>query len=292
MYNDKKARKGGGGMDGREEIVTQYVDGVPCRLLREEDFSWLKAYGKALKIGDGRPSGVLWFFMEGQYGRLIVKYAGAWTAAGGARPHEAVMRLKDAAEYYAAGHPALLPLLAHGAAGAGSAAVFPWTETPPLSECLTQARWLPLDTLLRMLDGVFELHAWLSDNGMVSAGVSDRNVLMDMKNGRAVVWDIDQYRRKPAKNDRGRMYGDSRFLSPEEYEKDQPLTESTTVYHLGALVFMLLGNGEDRERESWIGPGSLYPVAERACREKRGERPPSVRAFLDGWREAVGRLYQ
>ena len=41
-----------------------------------------------------------------------------------------------------------------------------------------------------------------------------------------------------------------------------------------------------------IGPGSLYPVVERACREKRGERPPSVRAFLDSWREAVGRIFQ
>ena len=279
-------------MDGREEIVIQYVDGVPCRLLREEDFSWLRAYGKVLKIGDGRPSGVLWFFMEGSYGRLIVKYAGAWTAVGGARPYESVLRLRDAAAYYEKGHPALLPLLAHGAAGAGYAAVFPWRELPLLSQCRDQARRLPLDKQLRMLDGVFDLHACLAENGLVSAGVSDENLLIDPETGKAVVWDIDSYRRKPAVNDRGRMYGDSRFLSPEEYEKDQPLTESTMVYHLGAIAFALLGNEGKRDRESWIGPGSLYPMAERACREKRGERPPSVRAFLDGWREAVGRLFR
>ena len=279
-------------MEEREGTVTQWVDGVPCRLIREEDFSWLAGYGRVLALRDDRPSGMLWFFMEGDYGRLIVKYAGAWTAVGGARPYESVLRLRDAAAYYEKGHPALLPLLAHGAAGAGYAAVFPWTELRTLAQCRDQARRLPLDRQLRMLDGIFDLHAWLSENGMVSAGVSDENLLIDPEKGKAVAWDIDAYRRKPAVNDRGRMYGDSRFLSPEEYEKDQPLTESTMVYHLGAILFALLGNEGKRDRESWIGPGSLYPMAERACREKRGERPPSVRAFLDGWREAVGRLFR
>ena len=268
------------------------LDGIPFMLGEPADLGFLRAYGRCFRIWDRGLSGNICFGMEGPYGKLFVKYAGAWTAVGGARPYESVLRLRDAAAYYEKGHPALLPLLAHGAAGAGYAAVFPWRELPPLSQCRDQARRLPLDKQLRMLDGVFDLHACLAENGLVSAGVSDENLLIDPETGKAVVWDIDSYRRKPAVNDRGRMYGDSRFLSPEEYEKDQPLTESTMVYHLGAIAFALLGNEGKRDRESWIGPGSLYPMAERACREKRGERPPSVRAFLDGWREAVGRLFR
>ena len=275
-----------------EEYLIQELDGVPCRLRQREDLSFLRRYGAVRRVWDQEFSGMLWFGMEGPYGRLLVKYAGAWTVQGALRPAEAMAALKNLTALYGMGHPALLPLLTHGEAGAGYAAVFPWPDAPTLAESRDQARRLRLERQLKMLDGVFDLHAKLAENGCVSVRFSDAGIVMDYGRDQAVLWDIDLYRRKPAFNDRGRMWGTARFLSPEEYALGAPLDESTVVYHLGALTFELLGDNMDRSRSAWRGPAGLYAAAERACREKKEERYPSVRAFLDAWREAVGRLYR
>lgn len=266
------------------------VDGVPYRALAETDLAWLKTYGRVFAVWDELPSGNLCFGVEGAFGRLFVKYAGARTLYSRGAPEDAALLLRNAMPLYDLTHPALTRLLAHGPAGEGYAAVYVWRDAPALSDPAIQAlaRRLPPRRSLKMLDMVFDLHACLAGEGLTAVEFWDGNVLMDFVRDEAVVCDIDLYRQKPAFNDRGRMWGSGRFMAPEEYCLGAPLDECTNVYNMGALAFAFFGDGEDRSEKAWFGPAPLFPVARRAVQEDRKKRYPSLRAFLDAWREAVG----
>ena len=171
---------------------------------------------------DQQYSGNLCFGVDGPYGKLFIKYAGAQTMNYRGKSAEAMERLKNAMPFYARSHPALIPLLAHGQAGEGYAAIFAWRDASPLRpQPYTPAtreavRRLPLHRSLKMLDMVFDLHTQLAADSIVAVSFHDENVLIDFERDEAVICDIDLYRRKPAVNDRGRMRGTSRFMSPEE----------------------------------------------------------------------------
>ena len=139
-----------------------------------------------------------------------------------------------------------------------------------------------------MLDMVFDLHLMLASEGLIAGNFSDCSLLIDFERDEAIVWDIDQYRKKPAANDKGRLRGSSRFMAPEEYTLGAALDESTTVYNMGALAFSFFSDEEDRSPDAWRGPQALYPVAKRAVSESKADRFPSLRAFLTAWRQAVG----
>ena len=270
------------------------MDGVPFRLLQETDLRWLRGYGTVFRVMDMLPSGNLCFGVQGPYGRLFIKYAGARTVRYGGRPQDAVEWLKHSARLYARHtHPRLVPLLAHGPAGDGYATVFPWQDAqplrpdPPSDQTRLRLRRLPLADRLSMLDGVFDLQALLAGEGLIAVDFTDEHVLIDLEQKRALVCDIDLYKEKPAFNTRGRMPGSPRFLAPEEYVMGDTLGEDTTVYKLGALAFEFFGDNADRSRDAWKGPAALYPVAERATRDSRKQRYAAVREFLTAWRDGV-----
>ena len=271
------------------------VDGVPYRLMEEADLSWLSAYGRVFWVNDQLFSGNLYFGVDGPYGKLLIKYAGARTVNYRGRPSDAVKCLSGAMPLYERKHPALIRLLASGQAGDGYAAIFAWRDAAPLRSLPSQpsardqVRRLPLHRSLRMLDMVFDLHAALALDGIVAVNFSDESVWIDLGNSEALVTDIDLYRRKPAVNDRGRMWGSSRFMAPEEYVLGASLDESTTLYNMAALAFAFFGDNANRSRESWVGPSPLFEVATIATKESKADRYPSMRSFLDAWRGAVGR---
>lgn len=271
------------------------VDGVPFQAMQEVDLSWLRAYGRVFRVFDQGFSGNLCFGVDGPYGRLFIKFAGAQTVNYRGKPSDAVLCLKNAMPLYDRAHPALVRLLAHGQAGDGYAAVFAWRDALPLKaapglpSARDAVRRLPLHRSLRMLDMVFDLHAEMARDGIVAVDFYDGNVLIDLGSNEALVCDIDLYRHKPAVNDRGRMWGSSRFMAPEEYEKGAALDETTTLYNMAALAFAFFGDNADRRREAWIGPSQLFEVAKTATSESKSDRYPSMRSFLDAWRDAVGR---
>ncbi len=277
-----------------ESIGNEYtIDGVPYMALEEPDLSWLRPYGTVFQTIDRQYSGNLCFGVEGRFGRLFIKYAGAKTVYYRGKPQYAVSALKDAMPLYDREHPALTKLLAHGPAGDGYAAIFSWRDALPLHaahgpSAMNRVRRLPLEKSLRMLDMVFDLHADLALDGIVAAGFSDDHVLIDFDREEALVCDIDHYRFKPAYNDRGRAGSSSRFMSPEEYEKGAVLDETTTAYAMAALAFAIFSARGNRSRDAWTAPGPLWEVAHRAIAEDKADRYPSMRAFLDAWREAVG----
>ena len=282
------------GMDGGG-AQTFFLDGVPFRALHEPDLDWLRGYGRVLAAWDRQLPGLLCFGVEGPYGRLLIKYAGAWTEDGRVKPADAVYALEGAMRLYRMEHPCLLKPLAHGPAGGGYAAVFPWPDAPLLRAApadpavRSRMRHLALERSLKMLDGIFDLHVLLSEEeGLVASDFHDGHLLIDFDRDRLLLWHLDGYLRKPAVNRKGRLAGSSRFMAPEEYALDAALDETTTVYNLGALAFEFYGDNGDRSADGWIGPEGLYQVARRATMEKNARRYPSVRAFQAAWRQAVG----
>lgn len=278
-----------------ENIGNEYqIDGVPYLALEEPDLRWLRPYGTVFRVMDRQYSGSLCFGVEGRFGRLFVKYAGAKTVNYRGKPQNAVAALKEAMPLYDREHPALTKLLAHGPAGDGYAAIFAWRDALPLSaahgpNAMSRMRRLPLEQSLRMLDSVFDLHLSLAEDGIVAVGFSDAHVLIDFDRGEAIVCDIDRYRFKPVYSELGRALGSSRFLAPEEYRLGAVLDETTTVYGMAALAFAVYSVRGNRSRQAWIAPGRLWEVARKAVSEDKADRHPSMRAFLDAWREAVGR---
>lgn len=269
------------------------IDGIAYQARAEADLAWLAPYGRVFYVFDQQTSGNLCFGVQGRYGKLFIKYAGARSVNYAGRPEDAIITLQNAAPLYQMlSHPALIPLLAHGPAGEGYAAIFAWRDapvlcpTPPDFAIRDRVRRLQVARSLKMLDMVYDLHAELSALGLVSVDFWDGNLLIDFERDEAIVCDIDLYRRRPAFNDRGRMKGSSRFLSPEEYTLGAPLDESTMVYAMGALAFEFYGD-QERTEEGWFGPRALYAVAKRAVNESREQRYPSMRAFLSAWREGV-----
>lgn len=281
----------------RNESIKIELDGIAFSLREEADFSWLRGYGKVFWVQDQLTSGNLCFGVEGPYGKLFIKYAGAQPVNYAGRPEDAVYILQNAIPIYQeCVHGALNELRAHGRIGQGYAAIFTWQEGKPLrpipsedDQTLQRVRRLQVGRSLRMLDGIFDFHALAASAGYIDADPSETNLLIDFDRDAAVVCDIDLYRKKPAFNDRGRMPGSSLLMAPEEYTLGAPLDESTSVYHLGALAFTFYGDNTDRTRSCWHGPAALFDVAEKATRDKREERYPSVRSFVKNWREAVGK---
>lgn len=277
-----------------DEERTLQVDGIPFQARGEVALDWLAPYGRVFYVFDQLTSGNLCFGVDGPYGKLFIKYAGAKPLNFSGRPEDAAATLQNAMPLYQHAHPALTRLLAHGHTGQGYAAVFAWRDAPALrpfppdGAIRTRVRGLQLQRSLKMLDMVFDLHAQLAADGYVAVDFQDENLLIDFDRDEAIVCDLDLYRRKPAFNDRGRMQGSSLFMAPEEYQQGARLTESTTVYNMGALAFVFYGDCQSRSRESWFGPAALYPVAHRATMEQPFQRFPTMKAFLDAWREAVG----
>jgi len=278
----------------RNQKITLQMDGVAFELRKETDFSWIRPYGKVFYVYDRLTTGNLCFGVEGKYGKLFIKFAGARTVNYAGRPEDAIFTLQKAMQIYSIQHPALTRLLAHGPAGSGYAAIYAWQDapvlwpSPPDPKILERVRRLQLGRSLKMLDGVFDLHAHLAEEGYIAVDFSDENLLVHFERDEMIVCDIDLYRKKPAVNDRGRMQGSSRFLAPEEYALGAVLDESTTVYAMGMLAFEIFGDQQERTRKCWTGPAALFDVAEKATREKREERYPSMRAFLNAWRRALG----
>lgn len=279
----------------RSEFLQCAVNGIPFHARQVPDLSWIHTYGNVFSVLDQQYSGNLCFGVNGPYGKLFIKYAGAQTINYRGKPADAIERLQNAMPFYDRSHPALITLLAHGQAGEGYAAIFAWRDASPLRSqpydpaILEAVRRLPLHRSLKMLDMVFDLHTQLAADSIVGVGFHDENVLIDFEQDEAVVCDIDPYRRKPAVNDRGRMRGSSRFMSPEEYQLNAMLDETTTEYNMAALAYEFYGSNEDRSRKKWMAPYPLWEVVHKATQESKADRYPSMRSFLDAWREAVGR---
>ncbi len=284
-------------------VTVPLPGGRTAQLREEHDFAFLGGIGTVFQVFDRNDSGNISFGLESPDGRRwFVKYAGARTLRFDGDPQEAVDALRTASQVYDdLRHPALVRLVRHETVGRGYLAVFEWTP----GECLhaywdfdripkythpdsPTVRFRALDPARKnaALDTVFEFHRHVAAAGYVAVDFYDGSVLYDFDTGRTTLCDIDYYRKAPAVNDRGRMPGSSRFLSPEETTLGAALDEITNVYAMGAFAFEAYGDNHDRSLETWIGPAAAYRVAARAVASRREDRYPSIGAFMRDWSAA------
>jgi serine/threonine protein kinase len=72
------------------------------------------------------------------------------------------------------------------------------------------------------------------------------SILYDFNMSTTKICDIDFYNQKPYINTMGRLWGSSRFMSPEEFELGAQIDSRTNVFNMGATAFVLLGGEKDR----------------------------------------------
>jgi serine/threonine-protein kinase len=110
--------------------------------------------------------------------------------------------------------------------------------------------------------------------------------MYDFNTDKTVVCDIEFYTKTPYTNGMGRMWGSSRFMSPEEFELGAVIDEITNVYTMGATAFAFFGNERDRCLEQWVLSKDMYEVAKRAVSDERNQRQQSIEGLINEWRAA------
>ena len=146
-------------------------------------------------------------------------------------------------------------------------------------------RRLPSHEIIRTLDLVYELHHQLAQLGWVAVDFYDGCLIYDFDRQELHVVDLDHYCETPFINEMGRMFGSSRFMAPEEFERGARIDECTTVFTMGRTAAVLLSDGT-LERSSFRGSDALYDVVRHACCDDRGKRYDSVATFFAAWKDA------
>ncbi len=90
------------------------------------------------------------------------------------------------------------------------------------------------------------------------------------------------YRDSPFVNEMGRMFGSSRYMAPEEFERGAAIDERTNVFTMGRTAANLLSDGT-LDRSDFRGSDERYEVVRKACSGERRKRYASVGDFYAAW---------
>ena len=272
-------------------MIVQDLDGLPVRLREPHDLTFLSCWGRVFRVYDQQDSGNLCLGVEGPKGRVFVKYAGAPTIRYEGTLADAVAQARRAVEVYRAlAHPTLTRLREASDVGQGHAMVFDWTDAVPLGRQYEQSHRLASLSRSQRIDAVqqiYDFHVHAAALGWVGVDFYDGSILLDPATGQVTLCDLDFYERAPVTNQMGRMWGSTRFMSPEEYQLGAVIDEVTNVFALGAVAHTLLGNDASKAREAWLGSERHFQVAARALRPLREDRWGSVAELAAAWRDSV-----
>jgi serine/threonine protein kinase len=144
---------------------------------------------------------------------------------------------------------------------------------------------LPVDHILDVLDGIYDLHNRLAQLGWIAVDFYDGCLIYDFEHYKPSLVDLDMYRQGFFRNEMGRMFGSSRFMSPEEFELNALIDQRSNVYTMGRTALVLLSDGT-LDRASFRGSDQLYAVVQRACAESPLNRYQSLTDFHLAWRAA------
>ncbi len=231
--------------------------------------------------------------------RYFVKTAGLPDDPRPALDHGGrVALLRDAAQLSATVSHSLLPgLLGVIESPDGPMLVYPWLDGELLGasramrddprSAFQRFRHLPEPTVRSCLDAVFDLHVHLSAAGWVASDFYDGSLLYDFNAGRLWAIDLDLYYDGPFVNEMGRMFGSTRFMAPEEFERGARIDEQTMVFVMGRTALVFLSDGT-LDPDAFRGPRALLDVVVLACQPDRARRFASMAAFHRAWRAATG----
>ncbi|MCP1135118.1 serine/threonine protein kinase [Paenibacillus polysaccharolyticus] len=286
--------------------VVHEIDGVSFMLKEKHAFDWLTPLGTVFCVFDQQDSGNISFGLVQEDGqKQFVKYAGARTVQANdmADPEEAIRHLQSSVLIYEdLAHDSLIRLIDHFVTDNGYACVFDWVE----GECLhshwsfpppakyedprspyVQFRQLPVQRRIQAMERILDFHIEAERKGYVAVDFYDGSLIYDFAAEEIHICDIDLYRAGAFTNTMGRMWGSSRFMSPEEFELGASIDAVTNVFNMGAMAFALLGGELDRSQERWDAGEALYEVALRAVNPDRFQRFTSVADLGLAWKEVM-----
>jgi serine/threonine-protein kinase len=272
-----------------KDFYIQYIDGVPLKLKKPFDLSFMRKYGKVFKVFDEQDSGNLCFGTEKDGKRYFVKFAGAPTARYDGNISDAIQRLKPITPIYRdLEHPHLIRFISAEEIGGGYAAVFEWTDAVGIGRMYPQNHKrftaLPLETKMKMFADILAFHYHVTQRGYVAIDFYDETIMYDFDTGKTVICDVDFYQKSPYYGDMG-IWGSSKFVSPEECVVGERMDEITTVYTMGATAFALFSEF-NRSRETWKLGDKSYEVVKKATSDNRAERQQTIRQFIEDWEAA------
>lgn len=286
-----------------DELYVLNIDKVKFQLKDKHNFEWLKEFGEVFTVFAEQDSGNICFGIEKEGKKKFIKYAGAKTKEYSGKPEDAIERLKNSIPIYEdLQHKYLVNLLDHFEVEKGYALVFDWFD----GECL-HSHWsfppphkythpdspffrfkqLPLEKRLDSFKCILEFHVNMEKTNYVAVDFYDGSILYDFNNNITKICDIDFYKKKPFINTMGRLWGSSRFMSPEEFELGAEIDSRTNVFNLGAIAFGLFGGELDRSILKWDAGQELYEVAMKAVKLEKKERYSTVEELFRAWESAL-----
>lgn len=272
---------------------------MQIKLKERFEFTFLDDYDEVFKVFDEQDSGCISFGVIKDGIKYFLKFAGAKTINYNGAVETAISLLKASAETYEAlSHPLLVKILDHYEVCEGYLLVFEWFEGESL-----HAHWqfdeipkythpdspnykirrLEDEVKYDLIEQIMIFYKFVIDEGYIPVDFYDGSIMYNFEKHHACICDIDVYHKGAFCNDMGRMWGSSRFMSPEEFELGAVIDEKTTVFTMGALAFEILGNNRHRDIKFWQGNKALYDVAYRATQADRELRYDKVESLLLAW---------
>ncbi len=189
-------------------------------------------------------------------------------------------------------HPAIVPVVGHQVARAGTAVLYPWVSGDLLysvdrkaaSSAHARFRRLAVLSILDALDTVFDAHLCLAEAGFVSSDWYDGRLLYDFQTSVIRIIDLDEFRQGPFRVPGKRAYGSSRFMAPEEWLHGGRIDQRTSVYHLARTANLLLDQGDYTGR--FRGGAGLLRVVLRGQQSDPAHRHQTVADFVAHWHHA------
>ena len=263
---------------------------MPYKLKAPFDMSFIQRYDKVFKIYDDQDSGNICFGVQNGENRYFIKFAGVPTEQYPGMPEDAITRLKTTVPAYQdLAYPNLKKFIKAEEIGGGLSVIFEWTDSECLGRMypLSRQKYLqiPYSTRLDVFNDILSFHAHVNDKGYVAIDFYDGSIMYDFENARTVICDIDFYAKSPYINTMGRLWGSSRFMSPEEFQTGALIDEVSNVYVMGATAFALLSE-YDRSPERWPLGEKKYDVVRQATSDDRSERQQSIQRLIEDWEAA------
>jgi len=144
-------------------------------------------------------------------------------------------------------------------------------------------RVLPLDELTAAIGTILDAHLELCRAGWVASDFYDGSIIYDFTDRRVWLIDLDCYRLGPFTNEMGRLFGSTRFMAPEEFVRGALIDERTTVFTLGRLISVFLGDGNVGSA-GFRGGSSQYRAMLRACSHDPEARFQNVAELVEALR--------
>lgn len=300
-------------------MVNVKLDNVEFSLKEENDFSWLKSFGKVFAVFAQNDSGNISFGVDNGEEKYFIKVAGLKTMESVRTQQEAIAALKAAMPIYEdIKHPNLIELIRHYSLGNIYVAVFKWAEgdclfdhwnfdkynaNPKIIPPAERFKKLPISNRIESADVMFSFLDTVSKNGYIAVDFYDGSIMYDFVTNSTTICDIDFFRKKPTFNDMGEDYwGTKRLKAPEEYVYGAVIDEATNTFTLGALLFdSYFGNYTDAEVsrryemnvftpcsfENWELSKECYDVVLKAVAMERSERYTTINEFYTAWSLAL-----